>query len=167
MLLAAGLAIVTAIAFAPSVFKHGEQRAVPPEKSSWRMEDVIGRTQSELVERFGAPISTKDYSLAEGTFAGPEIGLKHYYLLKTPGYAARVKDAPAKWTFPQYTAIREMIWKLPDSYLTVWLHEPRGEASLSQDTIDLTLPATAPGAWVALDDYRVGKDLLAKAPSGP
>jgi hypothetical protein len=47
----------------------------------------------------------------------------------------------------------------------VWLHEPRGEATMEKDTMELTLPKTAPGAWVALDDYRIDKGLLAKPPN--
>jgi hypothetical protein len=158
------LGLATVIALVPSLLPRREQArpAVPLEKRAWQMPELVGRTQSELIGRFGTPLSTKDYSLLEGSFAGPDIGLKHYYLLKNPGYAARLKDAPKAWTFPQYTTIRELIWKLPDSYLTVWLHEPRTEASLEKDTIDLTLPSTAPGEWVALDDYRIGQDLLAK-----
>jgi hypothetical protein len=163
-LVAIGLALVALVALGPSMLEHGKVRVVPPEKRAWRMPDVAGRTESDLIGEFGAPLSTKDYSLQEGSFAGPEVGLKHYYLFQARDYAGRLKDAPMSWTFPRYTTIRELIWKLPDSYLTVWLHEPRAEVSLEKDTIDLTLPATAPNEWVALDDYRVGKDLLAKAP---
>ena len=163
-LVAVGLALATVIVLGPSMLQQQKARIVPLERREWQMPDLIGSTQNDLIARFGPPMSTKDYSLTEGSFAGPDIGLKHYYLMKAPNYAARLKDAPTTWTFSKYSAIRELIWKLPDSYLTVWLHEPRAEASLGQDGIDLTLPATAPGQWVALDDYRIGKDLLAKAP---
>jgi hypothetical protein len=138
--------------------------AQPASQQQWQMPELIGQTQDALIARFGAPLSTKDYPLSEGSFAGPEIGLKHYYVFKSPGYAARLKGAPMKWSYPQYTTIRELIWQLPDSYLTVWLDEPHGSANLDGDSIEITLPKAPPGAWVALDDYRVGKDLLAKRP---
>ncbi len=161
-LVALGLALVTVIALVPAILDFQKSRIVPPEKRSWRMIDILGQTQAELEKRFGAPVSTKDYSLSAGSFAGHSIGLKHYYAMTAPGYADLMKDAPVTWTFPQYSTIREIIWKLPDSYLTVWLHEPRAEVSLNGDMVDLTLPKTAPGQWVALDNYRVGKDLLAR-----
>jgi hypothetical protein len=159
------LVVATAFAVVPTFRQHQTQSTEPPiEKRAWQMPDVIGKTQNDLIGRFGPPLSTKDYSLQEGSFAGPEIGLKHYYLLRDPAYAARLKDASTRWTFPKYTTIRELIWRLPDSYLTVWLQEPRAEANFEGDNVNLTLPSTAPGEWVALDDYRIGKDLLAKAP---
>jgi hypothetical protein len=138
--------------------------AKPTSQQQWQMPELIGQTQDALIGRFGAPLSTKDYPLSEGSFAGPEIGLKHYYLFKSPAYAARLKGAPTRWSYPQYTTIRELIWQLPDSFLTVWLDEPHGSADLNGDSIEITLPKAPPGAWVALDDYRVGKDLLAKRP---
>lgn len=161
-LVAAGLALVVLISLAPAIFDFQKSRILPPAQRSWRMPDILGSTQSELVGRFGAPMSTKDFSLQEGSFAGHSMGLKHFYPLKTPGYAQLLKDAPVTWTFPQYSTIREVIWKLPDSYLTVWLHEPRAEVNLAGDAIDMTLPKSPPGEWVALDNYRVGKDLVAQ-----
>jgi hypothetical protein len=161
---AAKLLVVVVVLIGAGVFitlsrQQPEHVAKPAASQQWQMPDLIGQTQDELSGHFGAPLSTKDYPLTEGSFAGPETGLKHYYLFKDPGYAAHMKAAPAKWIYPQYAAIRELIWQLPDSYLTVWLHEPHGAANLAGDSIEITLPQTPPGAWVALDDYRVGKDL--------
>ncbi len=166
MAVVVALVVATGFALGPTFRQHQKQSTEPSvEKRAWQMPELIGKTQTELIGRFGPPLSTKDYSLQEGSFAGPDIGLKHYYLFKDPGSAARLKDATTSWTFPKYTAIRELIWKLPDSYLTVWLQEPRAEASFEGDNANLTLPATAPGKWVALDDYRVGKELLARNPA--
>ena len=159
------LVVATGFALAPMFRQHQTtpgSTEPPIEKRAWQMPDLIGKTQGDLLRRFGPPLSTKDYSLLEGSFAGPDIGLKHYYLLKDPSYAGRLQGATTRWTFPKYTTIRELIWKLPDSYLTVWLQEPQAEASFEGDNANLTLPSTAPGEWVALDDYRVGRDLLAK-----
>jgi hypothetical protein len=160
------IGLATLIALGPSILKHQREHEVPSAaQRAWRMPEIVGQTQSDLVGRFGPPLSTKDYSLLEGSFAGPEVGLKHYYVLKDRGYAAHLKDVPETWTYPQYTTIREMIWQLPDSYLTVWLHEPRAEVSLAADTMEFTLPSTDPNEWVALDDYRIDKGLLAKPPA--
>ena len=41
-----------------------------------------------------------------------------------------MKEAETTWTYPQYSTIREMIWRQQDSYLTIWLHEPRAEIDL-------------------------------------
>jgi hypothetical protein len=152
-----GLAIAIAAALAPSILEFQKERVLTPEKRSRRMPELTGITESAAEKRFGKPMSVHDYSLSYGTFAGPRIGQKHYYLFKWADYQEHVKDAETVWGFPQYSAIREIIWKLPDSYLTIWLHEPRAEMSLGDgDTIDLTLPTASSGDWVALDNYRVG-----------
>ena len=79
------------------------------------------------------------------------------------------------WRYPQYSTIRELIWKLPESFLTVWFHEPRAEVDLGKvgpdGQADIELPDTVAGDWVALDNYRLGNDLVrekkgAETPAG-
>lgn len=154
---AVALAVGIVAALTPSILNFQRQRALTPERRNRRMPELAGISESKAEGLFGKPLSVHDYSLSYGTFAGPRVGLKHYYLFRSADYQAHVKDAETVWGFPQYSTIREIIWKLPDSYLTIWLHEPRAEMSLGDgDTIDLTLPSVAAGDWVALDNYRVG-----------
>ncbi len=143
----------------PFTLKFQSQRIASTANKQWRMLALQDTTAAEAIKRFGPPTQLRDYSLAEGSFAGPTLGLKHFYRENSPDYAERLK-APVVWKFPEYSMIREMIWKLPDSSLTVWLHVPRGEITLTGDDTQIYLPPTADGEWVVLDNYRVGNDLL-------
>ena len=69
------------------------------------------------------------------------------------------------WTFPQYQVIREVVWQFPDSYLTMWMREPRAEIDIADNPGLVELP-TAPdgGDWVVIDNYRVGKELFKTPP---
>ena len=129
----------------------------------WQMLNLRDTTGSQAIKRFGPPAVSHDYSLTDGVFAGPEVGLKHYYRVGSAGYDEALKS-PVVWKWPDYSTVREMIWKLPDSYLTVWLHEPRAEISLEGDQSQIILPDTSKGEWVALDNYRVGNDLIKTPP---
>ena len=105
-----------------------------------------------------------DFSLNDGSVLGPEIGQKKFVSPQAPDYAKRFEDAETVWRYPQYSAIREMIWKLPESYLTIWFHEPRAELDLGNvkpdGEVDIELPDTSKGDWAALDNYRLGNDLV-------
>ena len=146
----------------PSVEETGDL-SVPAELRQWHMQGVDGATESQARQRFGKPIVSRDYNVTYGAFLGPRFGLKHYYLTNSPGFEQREKDAQVEWKFPQYSTVRELIWKLHESYITLWLGEPLREVSLKDGTADAVFPATAQGEWVVLDNYRVGEDLV-KAP---
>ena len=97
--------------------------------------------------------------------AGPEVGQKKYWPLKSPDYAKHDGGRRRSlWRYPQYSTIREMIWKLPDSFLTIWFHEPRAEIDLSAVGPDgqasITLPDTSHGDWESIDNFRLGNDLV-------
>jgi hypothetical protein len=161
-------AVLVAVGLLPWTFEHWSKRISPPEKRLWRMPDLHNITQTEAVRRFGKPLSARDFSLNDGSFIGPRYGLKRFYPLDAPDYAARMEAKGAvAWSFPRFSIVREIIWKLPDSYLTAWFHQPRAEIDFQGEQADLTLPPFAPGEWVALDHCRVGKDLVAKPPASP
>ncbi len=157
------LAVAIAAACIPLTLKFQTQHAPNMANRKWQMLNLQSITASEAVKRYGPPTSTRDYSLSEGSFAGPKVGLKRFYRHESPQYAERLND-PVVWSFPRYSLIREMVWKLPDSTLTMWLHEPRATITLEGEYSEVFLPKVAEGDWVALDNYRVGNDLLA-APS--
>ena len=146
----------------PSVEEVGDQ-SQPAELRQWHMQGVDGITESQARKRFGNPILTRDYNVTYGAFLGPKYGLKHYYLNNSPGFEQRAKDAQVEWNFPQYSTVREIIWKLRESYITLWLGQPLREVNIQGDTANAIFPPTAPGEWVVLDHYRVGQDLV-KAP---
>ena len=102
----------------PSVEEVGDQ-SVPAELRQWHMQGVDGITESQARKRFATPILTRDYNVTYGAFLGPKYGLKHYYLNNSPGFEQRAKAAQVEWNFPQYSTVREMIWKLRES-----LHHP-------------------------------------------
>ena len=157
------LAFAIAAACIPFTLKFQQKHEPNMANRRWQMLNLYGVTGTEAVKRFGPPTKTRDFSLTEGSiFAGQKVGFKKFYLPGSPEYNQHVND-PVVWKFPQYSMIREMTWKLPDSLLTVWLHEPRAILDLSggEDT-QIYLPSTADGEWVALDNYRLGNDFLAK-----
>ena len=168
------LAVVIAAVMVPFTLHYQQKRfelLKPPPKvnstvsgTQGPLPELYNITDRKAKERFGEPVETRDYPLTYGSFAGPYNGLKHYYRFSDPDYDQRMKEAETKWTYPQYTTIREMIWRQQDSYLTVWLAEPRAEITLGKDDAEVTLPDTSSGEWVALDNYRVGKELLKAEP---
>ena len=168
------LAVVIAAVTLPFTLRYqrervGTMKATPPVSSTTAetqgpLPELYNLTDKQAKSRFGEPVETHDYSLNYGTFAGPYNGLKHYYRFNDPDYAKHVEGAETVWAYPQYSTIREMIWRQADSYLTVWLHEPRAEIDLTGKDGDIALPSTAGGDWVALDNYRVGKGLLKTEP---
>ncbi len=139
---------------------------VPIEKRQFKMKHLEDLTEKQATARFGAPYIARNFNLSDGAFAGPAVGLKRFYAKTLPDYEKRLKDAEVVWTFPQYMTIREVIWQFPDSYLTVWMREPRAEIDLGDNPGVVALP-TAPdegGDWVVIDNFRVGIDLI-KPPS--
>ena len=158
------LAIFVALACVPFTLKFQAKRAPHMENRRWQMLNLYGVTSTDAVKRYGPPAQTRDYSLEGGSiFAGPKVGLKHLYRKDSPDYAKHLED-PVVWQYPEYSTIREMIWKLPDSYLTVWLHEPRAVIDLNGDNSQIFLPNTAAGDWVSLDNYRIGNDFFDAPP---
>ena len=167
------LAVAIAVVMLPFTLHYQRERAALPKpppanfataNSQGPLPELYNITDRQARERFGAPVETRDYPLSVGSFAGPYNGLKHYYRFTDPDYEQHMKGAETTWTFPQYSVIREMIWRQQDSYLTVWLHEPRAEIELGASDAEVTLPTTGSGEWVALDNYRVGKGLLKTEP---
>ena len=138
---------------------------IPIEKRQYRMKHLEGLTDQQAIARFGPPYIARNYNMNDGAFAGPAVGLKHFYLKTLPDYEARTKDAEVVWTYPQYSIIRELIWQFPDGYLTVWMREPRAEIDLGDNPGAVELPTAPPegGDWVVIDNFRVGKDFV-KAP---
>ena len=171
------LAVAIAAATLPFTLHYQQKRVgvmnTPPPSnfatanSQGPLPELYNLTDKQATARFGAPVETHDYPLNVGSFAGPYNGLKHYYRFTDPDYEKHMQGAETTWTFPQYSVIREMIWRQQDSYLTVWLHEPRAEVELGADDAEVTLPSTGSGEWVALDNYRVGKGLLKAEPTFP
>ena len=147
----------------PTVEETGDQ-SLPAEERQWHMQGVDGITESQARRRFGKPIFTRDYNLSYGAFLGPKFGLKHYFLQNSPGFEQREKDAQVEWKFPQYATVREIIWKLHESYITLWLGQPLREVDIQGDTASAVFAANAPGQWVVLDNYRVGQDLVKNPP---
>ncbi len=168
------LAVVIAAVTLPFTLHYQTKRVgvmnTPPpsnfavSSSQGPLPELYNITDHQARERFGVPVESRDYSLNYGSFAGPYNGLKHYYRFSDPDYDKHMKEAETTWTYPQYSTIREMIWRQQDSYLTVWLHEPRAEIDLSGKDGEIVLPDTSAGEWVALDNYRVGKGLLKTEP---
>ena len=169
------LAVVIAAVMLPFTLHYQKQRLgvmkTPPPSSNFATANTQGPlpelyniTDRQAEERFGPPVESRDYPLNYGSFAGPYNGLKHYYRFSDPDYEKHMKEAETTWTYPQYSTIREMIWRQQDSYLTVWLHEPRAEINLGGNDAEITLPDTSSGGWVALDNYRVGKGLIKTEP---
>ncbi len=158
------LAFVIAAVTLPFTYKFQNNRTGELRHKAWRMTGLDGITEKEAVARFGQPLVRHDFSLNDGSMLGPEIGQKKFVSLKAPDYAKRFEDAETVWRYPQYSAIREMIWKLPESYLTIWFHEPRAELDLGNvkpdGEVDIELPDTSKGDWAALDNYRLGNDLV-------
>ncbi len=150
----------------PATYRYQLSRIPPPNKREWRMYDLVGITETKAIARFGSPAAEKEYQLNKGSIVGPLLGQKRYYPLDSPDYARHLEEAKVAWTYPAYSAVRELTWKLTDSYLTIWFQEPRAEITFSDDNADLTLPATGPGEWVALDNYRLGFGLVGQ-PSSP
>ena len=67
MAVVVALVVATGFALGPTFRQHQKQSTEPPvEKRAWQMPELIGKTQTELIGRFGPPLSTKDYSLQEG-----------------------------------------------------------------------------------------------------
>lgn len=147
--------------------KYKTDYDIPLEKRQWRMHGLVDNTEKQTIERFGPPYIARNYNMSDGAFAGPTVGLKRFYPKTSPDYAARTRDAEAVWEFPEYAVIREVIWQLPDSYLTVWMREPRAEIDISDDKGGVSLPAAPEGGgdWVVIDNFRVGKDLVKTPPA--
>ena len=158
------LAFVIAAVMLPYTLKFQRDRFGPITKKAYRMTGLDGITEMQAVSRFGTPLAKHDFSMSEGVVAGPEVGQKRFFARKTPDFAERIKDAPVVWRYPQYSTIRELIWKLPDSFLTIWFHEPRAEIDLSATGPDgeasISLPDTSHGDWEALDNFRLGNELV-------
>lgn len=158
------LAFVIAAVLLPFTMKFQRERFGPITKKAYRMAGLDGLTEMQAVSRFGPPLVKHDFSMSEGVVAGPEVGQKKYWPLKTPDFDDKIKEADVVWRYPQYSTIREMIWKLPDSFLTIWFHEPRAEIDLSASGPDgsasISLPDTSHGDWVSLDNFRLGNDLV-------
>ena len=158
------LAFVAAAVVFPYTMKFQRERFGPITKKAYRMTGLDGITEIQAVTRFGVPLVRHDFSMTEGSVAGPEVGQKKFYPIKSPDYAQTMEEAPVTWRYPQHSVIREMIWKLPDSFLTIWFHEPRAEIDLSAVGPDgqasLSLPDTSHGDWVELDNFRLGNDLV-------
>lgn len=160
-------AVIVVAALAPITFKYQNAKVPPIRQRAWRMNELQNITEPEARKRFGPPLVAKDYQLSEGSFIGPRIGPKRYVPLSAPDYERRLREpGTVSMQFPQFTVIRELIWKLPDSYLTLWLFQPRAEIDFQGDYADLRLPKSGPGVWAALDNYRVGLDLLAREDPG-
>lgn len=154
-------ALVVAAALVPITFRYQNAKIPPIRQRAWRMNDLQNITEPKALERFGKPIVARDFQMTEGSFIGPRIGLKHFVRVDAPDYEARLREpGTVSMQFPQFTTIRELVWKLPDSYLTLWLFQPRAEVDFRGDYADLRLPNSAPGVWAALDNYRVGLDLV-------
>lgn len=160
------IAVAAAVMLVPAIYRHQLERIPPVRERTSRMYDLVGITQNKAIERFGQPNAQKEYQLIKGSVLGPLLGQKNYVPLDSPDYAKRAAGAKVLWSYPAYSAVRELTWQLPDSYLTIWFQEPRGEVSLGDDSATLTLPTTGPGEWVALDNFRLGKDLVAPGRSG-
>ena len=157
-------AVIVVGALVPITFKYQSAKVPPVRARAWRMNDLQNITEPQALERFGNPIVNKDFQMTEGTFVGPRIGQKQFVRLDAPDYAARLKGPGAVvMQFPQFTVIREVVWKLPDSYLTIWMFQPRAEIDFQGDYADMRLPKSVPGVWVAVDNYRVGLDLARPA----
>lgn len=162
MVMVAALVVVTALV--PITFRYQSAKIPPVRQRAWRMNDLQNITEPKALERFGKPIVARDFQLTEGSFIGPRIGLKHFIRADAPDYEARLREpGTVSMQFPQFTVIRELVWKLPDSYLTLWLFQPRAEVDFQGDYADLRLPNSAPGVWAAVDNYRVGLDLVKPA----
>ena len=158
------LAFVIAAVLLPYTMRFQRDRFGPITKKAYRMTGLDGITEMQAVSRFGTPLVKHDFQMSEGVVAGPEVGQKRYYPLRSPDLAEHLKDAETVWKYPQYSTVREMIWKLPDSFLTIWFHEPRAEIDLGATGPDgsasITLPDTSHGDWEAIDNFRLGNDLV-------
>ena len=131
------------------------------------MRGLDDNTEKQVLARFGPPYLSRNFNMNDGAFVGPLVGQKRFVYNNAPDFEARVKDAEAVWSYPQFNVIREIVWQLPDSYLTVWMREPRAEIDLTDPNGVVALP-TAPeggGDWVVIDNYRAGKDLVRTAPT--
>ncbi len=148
---------------------HSKNFDIPPEKQQWRQRGLDDNTEKQVTARFGRPFFAHNYNMTDGAFVGPAVGQKHFVPNSAPDFEARTKDAEAIWTYPQFNVIRELVWKLPDSYLTVWMREPRAEIDLTDPSSTVALPADPEGGgdWVVIDNIRVGKDLIEVAPAAP
>ncbi len=140
---------------------------VPIEQRQFRMKHLEGLTEKQATTRFGTPFLSRNFNMSDGSFAGPAVGMKHFYPKTLPNFEALTKDAEAVWAFPQYQVIREVIWRFDDSYLTVWMREPRAEIDISDNAGLVELPAAPEGGgdWVVIDNFRVGKDLVKTPPA--
>ena len=138
---------------------------IPVEKRQFRMKHLEGLTDKQAIARFGTPHLARNFNMNDGAFAGPAVGMKRFYLKTQPDFEARTKDAEAVWTFPQFQVIREVVWEFPDSYLYVWMREPRAEIDIADNPGLVELPVAPDGGdWVVIDNFRVGKDLLKPTP---
>lgn len=154
-------AVVVVAALAPITFQYQNAKIPPIRQRAWRMNELQHITEPQALERFGQPVSARDFQMTDGSFIGPRIGQKRYIPLNAPDYNERLREpGTVSMQYPQFTVIRELIWKLPDSYLTLWLFQPRAEIDFAGDHADMRLPNSAPGVWAAVDNYRVGLDLV-------
>ena len=179
-----GLALVVCLGSIPFTYSFQQRRVaaqhdaklknqqtknleIPPEKQQWRQRGLDDNTEKQVIARFGPPFIARNYNMTDGAFVGPLVGQKRFVLNSAPDFEARTKDAEAIWTYPQFNVIRELVWKLPDSYLTVWMSEPRAEIDLTDpnSTVALPTPPEGGGDWVVIDNIRVGKDLVKAAPA--
>ena len=158
------LAVIIAAVTLPFTYKFQSNRTGALTHKAWRMTGMDGITEKQAIARFGKPLVRHEFSLNAGSVMGPEIGQKKFVSLKAPDYEKQFDAADTVWRYPQYSTIRELIWKLPESYLTVWFHEPRAEVDLGKvgpdGQADIELPDAVAGDWVALDNYRLGNDLV-------
>lgn len=154
-------ALVAVAALVPITFQYQNARIPPLRQRAWFMSELKNITEPEARQRFGKPAVAREIDLTKGSLIGPRVGLKRFVALDAPDYAEKLREpGTVSMQFPQFTTVRELIWKLPDSYLTLWLFLPRAEMDFQEGYADLRLPKSAPGVWVALDNYRVGLDLV-------
>ena len=147
--------------------QQSKKPEVPAERQQWRMRGLDDNTEKQVLARFGPPYLARNYNMSDGAFVGPFAGQKRFVYNNAADFETRTKDAEAVWTAPQFNVIREIVWQLPDSYLTVWMREPRAEIDLTDPSGVVALPTAPEGSsdWVVIDNYRVGKELVRAAPA--
>lgn len=154
-------AVVVVAALVPITFQYQKARVPPARARAWFMTELRNTTEPEALKRFGQPVVARDFDLKGGSIIGPRVGPKRFVPLDAADYEQRLREpGTVSMQYPQFTTVRQLVWRLPDSFLTVWFFQPRAEMDFQGDYADLRLPKSAPGVWAALDNYRVGLDLV-------
>lgn len=154
-------AVIVAAALVPITFQYQKARVPPVRQRAWFMSELRNTTEPEALKRFGPPVVARDFDLRGGSIIGPRVGPKRFVPLDAPDYERRLREpGTVSMQYPQFTTVRQLVWRLPDSFLTLWLFQPRAEMDVEGDYADLRLPKSAPGVWAAVDNYRVGLDLV-------